>query len=182
LGRCGGNSLRLWAVAWLLLVAWFFFSALALYGAVPSSLVYEALRQLRGLGLGRRGDVAAMAAAIFLNNVRLVAVFAVPVLGHVVGLFSLTLTAAVGRAAAETLAQALGRGWVVYFLRFIVLTPFFPLEMLAYAIAAAESFAVLRHRCLRRYVAGIAAAVAVLAAAAVVEAFTIAYYPLPGRP
>ena len=171
--RCGWRRVRAWVLWFLALTLWFLFSAFVLYGFVPGSLVEEALRGLRGLS--SRGSVASLAWGIFTNNLRVLLVFCVPLLGHIVGFFALTLTAAVGRAAAEAIAAVTGaHSWVMVFVRYIVATPFFPLEMLAYAVAAAESFELaVGHRSVRRCLTGLLAAVVLLAAAAAVEAMTI---------
>ena len=175
--RGGGGSrfrrrLAAWLVATAVLAAWFLFSAYFLYGYVPREELREALRGLAGLASRERG-LWGRALAIFENNLRVLLLAAVPVIGPLVEAYVLAATALVGRYAAELIAALLGGGWERYFYRLIVATPFFPLEMLAYGIATAEALLLLRHRCLRCYLAGVGAAVVVLAVAALVEAATM---------
>jgi len=168
-----------WVLATLALTGWFLFSARYLYGLLPREVIREALWELARTAMAE--DVWGKAWAIFTNNIRLLLLAALPVVGVLVELLGLFVTASVGRYAAELLAGVAGGSWETYFYRFIVLTPFFPLELLAYGIAVAEGLLLLWHRSLRRYLVGVAVAVAVLAIAAVVEAVTITYMsPLPG--
>jgi len=165
-----------WAATTLVLVAWFIFSAWYLYGIMPEDALREALKSLTKTSTAP--GLWGKAEAIFLNNIRVLLLAAVPGLGLLAEALVLAVTAAVGRFAAELIARLLGGSWWTYFWKLIVATPFFPLEMLAYGIAVAEGLMLLRHRSLSRYLVGVAVAVAVLAVAAVVEAYTMTHSSL----
>jgi hypothetical protein len=171
---CCGRRLWLWLLATLFLVAWFLLSAWVLFA--PSVLGEEALREVveKLAGFSAEEGLLARAALIFRNNVVILLAAAVPALGVFIAMYALYVTAVAGRLIAELLASTLGGGWESYFLHYIVLTPFFPLEMLAYGIAVAEGAMFLRHRSLRRYISGVLAAIVVLAVSAMVEAAVMA--------